>query len=120
VPLKFFDKTVEKIRGRTDKPILLQEFGIATTGNDKHHTEENQERYVREILERGSKENLDGFIVWKFNDHPEDLKNLDIPWGRVYDNESFKEAAFHQGILRTDYSKKPVAYVVQQYYKQIL
>ncbi|MBS3788794.1 cellulase family glycosylhydrolase [Candidatus Bipolaricaulota bacterium] len=119
IPIKYFDRVVEQIQSKTRKPILLQEFGLPTLG-DKHHTEGKQKWYFEEVLERINREDLNGSIFWKLNDHPKEISELENPWGHVYANSSKKERARKFGVLRTDYSKKPAAHVVQQYYKWIL
>ncbi|MBS3788792.1 cellulase family glycosylhydrolase [Candidatus Bipolaricaulota bacterium] len=117
--LKYFKTAVDKIKEQTDKPIVLQEFGLPTTG-EKWKGEDDQEWYYNEMLERVNRADLNGVMFWELNDHPEKLGKLDIPWGAVYDNPVQNDFADDFGILRTDYSKKPAAHVVQQYYKQIL
>ncbi|MBS3788221.1 hypothetical protein KGY79_08525, partial [Candidatus Bipolaricaulota bacterium] len=71
-------------------------------------------------LERVNQNGLEGAMVWELTDHPERLSSLDVPWGQAYDNPEFRESTLHHGIFEVDYSKKPAAHVVEQYYKRIL
>lgn len=109
---EWFKMTVDKIKELTDKPIVLQEFGKPTTG-EKWRTEEDQEWKFKKLLQWAMEENLSGVMFWEFNDHPAEAFE-DNPYNPENDYVD------NMGVLRDDYSKKPTAHVVEQYYNWIL
>lgn len=110
---KHLAEAIEKIREKTNKPIFLGEFGQPTTGVNKWHTEKFQKKYYEMIFGEVAQKNLSGVMFWKLTDHSEESLDRN-PYAPKNDY------ADDFGILRTDYSKKPAARVVEQYYKWIL
>ncbi|MBS3786908.1 cellulase family glycosylhydrolase [Candidatus Bipolaricaulota bacterium] len=116
---------IEQARDYSTKPLVLSEFGRATLEESKTNpnysgNEESEEQYYKNIFSEG--ENLSGFYFWRLFDNPQELTKQE-GMGYVYDkdaNDNFKDYELHFGVFRTDYSKKPAAHVVEQYYKWIL
>ncbi|MCF7889825.1 cellulase family glycosylhydrolase [Candidatus Bipolaricaulota bacterium] len=110
--LEWFKMTVDKIKEQTNKPIVLQEFGLPTTGS-KWRGEDDQEWYYKKILKWSMEEDLSGLMFWELNDHPEEAFR-DNPYNPENDYVD------DMGVFRDDYSKKPAADKVKEYYKWIL
>lgn len=96
---------IEKVKSQTDKPVVLQEFGLPTTG-EKWRRLGDQEYIYRETLKRTNRQNLEGVMFWELNDHPKSA---------IEDPKD--EGILNMGVLKNDHSKKPAAHVVEQYYK---
>ncbi|MBS3788876.1 cellulase family glycosylhydrolase [Candidatus Bipolaricaulota bacterium] len=106
-PAKYLDSILKKIKRQTAKPVVLQEFGWPSQGKDTNGGVYQRKRYQR-TLEFVQRKGINGAMFWEFNDHPNEA---------IEDSEP--EWLYHMGVFRTDYSKKPAAHVVEQYYNWI-
>lgn len=106
---EFLKPVSDKIQRQTDKPVVLQEFGLPTTGEEGKELEDQKRKYQK-TLEVARREGFDGMMFWELNDHPEEALK-----GNPYNPKNDFVDDF--GILKDDYSKKPAAHVVEQYYK---
>jgi len=91
-------KRVDEIRAKTDKPILLEEFGFSTF----RVTPEDQSRLINDVALAAESKNLLGWLVWTAFDFPLDATCVEPACPSV-DN-----AEHHFGLWNTDYTPKPV------------
>lgn len=118
------DGEIKEAKKNSSKPLVLSEFGLTTLEESESRpnyggNEQAQEGYYRKTLEES--DNLDGTYFWRLFDNPWEItKEGGFP--SIYDKnaDDFRDYELRFGVYRTDYSKKPAAHVVQQYYKWIL
>lgn len=115
----FYDNTsrlndlVRFYKGMTKKPVLLEEYGLATggPGADGQHTEEDQASHYRVVLSTLEANRMCGSVFWILNDFPVGLAgNPPSP---------FDSPENHFGIFRLDYSEKPAGAVIRSFWKPI-
>ena len=111
------------MREYTNNPLVLEEFGSYSYLNPKPTKSEKTESIMSKDYEmyfnQINKTDLRGSIFWTLLDFPVyDPNKFPDWWGLVYSEGETTEN--HMGVLRTDYSKKPAAHVVEQYYNWIL
>jgi hypothetical protein len=98
-------------KGITTKPVLLEEFGLATggPGADGQHTELDQSLHYSLVYSLIDAYKLCGSVFWILVDFPKGLAgNPPLP------DDSPEN---HYGIYRLDYSEKPVASAVRYAWK---
>lgn len=105
----FYDKAenlnalTQFYKSKTNKPVLLEEYGLATggPGADGTHTEDEQAAHYRTVLSTLDANNMCGSVLWTLLDFPQGLAgNPPSP------NDSPEN---HFGVFRLDYSPKPAA-----------
>lgn len=113
----FYDTTdklndlLQFYKGKTAKPVLLEEFGLATggPGPDGQHTELDQALHYSSVLAMLENNNMCGSVFWTLMDFPAGLAgNPPIP-GDSPEN--------HFGIFRLDYSEKPAAATIRNVWR---
>jgi endo-1,4-beta-mannosidase len=94
-------------KGKTTKPVLLQEFGLATggPGADGRHTELDQSLHYSRVYALISGYDLCGSVFWTLMDFPQGLA------GNPPSPDDSPEN--HFGVYRLDYSEKPVARAIR-------
>lgn len=99
---------ISRMRSRTNKPIIIGEFGFPTdptfsiAGEPEHNEELQAEMYRRYITDIESAD-ISGFVQWALTDcHP------GVP-------EETSEGTY--GILRMDLSRKPAAELIRDIYR---
>ena len=105
----FYDKAanlptlVQFYKSKTTKPIMLEEFGLATggPGADGAYTEQDQVAHYDSVLTTLAANNLSGSVQWCLNDFP-----IGLAGNPPLQTDSPEN---HYGIFRLDYSEKPVA-----------
>ncbi len=109
----FYD-TTDRLNGlaqfyksKTSKPVLLEEFGLATggPGPDGAHTEPEQAAHFAKIFSILDDNKMCGSAFWALTDFPIGLAgnpplNADSPEN-------------HYGVFRLDYSEKPVSAAIR-------
>jgi endo-1,4-beta-mannosidase len=105
----FYDKIerlndlVQFYKTKTAKPVLLEEYGLATggPGPDGQHSEAEQAQHYIAVMTTLEQNNMCGSVFWTLNDFPVGLAgNPPSP------NDSPEN---HFGVFRVDHSEKPVA-----------
>lgn len=99
-------------KGKTTKPVLLEEYGLATggPGADGQHTEQDQAAHYRAVLNALDANNMCGSVFWCLNDYPQGLAgNPPSP------NDSPEN---HFGVFRLDYSEKPAAAELRRFWRE--
>ncbi|MCL4395472.1 MAG: hypothetical protein M1482_11850, partial [Chloroflexi bacterium] len=98
-------------KGITTKPILLEEFGLATggPGQDGAHTELDQSLHYSLVYALLQGYALCGSVFWILIDFPKGLA------GNPPTPDDSPEN--HFGVYRLDYSEKPVARAVRYAWK---
>ncbi len=91
-------KRVSEIRSKTDKPILLEEFGFSTF----RHSLEEQQTLITSVAQSAESQNLLGWLVWTAFDLPLDATCIP-PACPSADN-----AEHHFGLWFSNYTPKPV------------
>lgn len=102
---------VGSYKTKTRKPVLLEEFGLATggPGPDGQHTEDDQVGHYNAILTTLEENGMCGSVFWILTDFPVGLAgNPPLP------NDSPEN---HFGIFRIDYTEKPVANEIRNFWK---
>jgi endo-1,4-beta-mannosidase len=96
---------------RTSKPVMLQEFGLATggPGPDGQHTEEEQAAHYSTVFHLLERFQMCGSVFWILTDFPRGLA------GNPPSPDDSPEN--HFGVFRLDYSEKPAAGVIRYYWK---
>ena len=89
---------IAEIRAKTDKPILLEEFGFSTF----RVSPEEQGQLILDVALAAEAQNLLGWLVWTAFDFPLDATCVEPACPSV-DN-----AEHHFGLWNTDYTPKPV------------
>lgn len=105
----FYDKAsnladlVQMYKTKTRKPIMLQEFGLATggPGYESATVEQDQVNHYDTVLNTLAANNLCGSVLWCLNDFP-----IGLAGNPPIQTDSPEN---HFGIFRLDYSEKPVA-----------
>jgi endo-1,4-beta-mannosidase len=94
-------------KSNTTKPVLLQEFGLATggPGADGRHTELDQSLHYSRVYALVSGYELCGSVFWTLMDFPQGLA------GNPPTPDDSPEN--HFGVYRLDYSEKPVAQAIR-------
>lgn len=100
---------ISEIERKTDKPILVEEFGCHSW-KDKPKwplNEKDQKEWYQKFFEGIENSGSDGKLFWTL---------MDFPVGEIpqFSEESLEH---HMGVLRNDYSWKPAAYTVENYYE---
>lgn len=113
----FYDKAerlpdlVKFYKAQTSKPVLLEEFGLATggPGPDGAFTENDQAAHYASVLATLEANNMCGSVLWCLNDFPIGLAgNPPLPTDSPEN---------HFGIVRLDYSEKPVTSVLKKFWQ---
>ena len=94
-------------KSKTTKPIMLEEFGLATggPGADGQHTELDQSLHYSQVYALISGYKLCGSAFWTLMDFPQGLA------GNPPTPDDSPEN--HYGVFRLDYSEKPVARAIR-------
>ncbi len=87
---------IAQLRGYTDKPILLEEFGYSTYQLD----EAQQSRFLREAIQAAEYDGLAGWLIWTAFDFPTDVTCLPPAC------PSEDSIQHHFGLWRTDHTPK--------------
>lgn len=98
-------------KSRTTKPVLLEEYGLATggPGPDGQHTELDQALHYSSVLAMIENNKMCGSVFWVLTDFPVGLAgNPPIP-GDSPEN--------HFGIFRLDYTEKPAATIIRNVWR---
>ncbi len=97
-------------KAQTTKPVLLEEFGLATGGPGEAAkvTEEDQLAHYRTVMNGLAENGMCGSVFWILNDFPVGLAgNPPSP------NDSPEN---HFGVFRLDYSEKPAAAFLRDFW----
>lgn len=113
----FYDKAevlnglVQFYKSKTSKPVLLEEYGLATggPGADGAHTEDDQAALYRTVLSTLEKNNMCGSVFWTLTDFP-----IGLAGNPPSPDDSPED---HFGVFRLDYSPKPAAIELQSWWK---
>ena len=116
----FYDKAerlndlVKFYKAQTAKPVLLQEFGLATggPGPDGANTEYDQARHYETVLATLEANKMCGSVPWALVDFP-----IGLAGNPPIQTDSPEN---HFGFFRLDYSEKPVAAVLRKYWRGFL
>jgi endo-1,4-beta-mannosidase len=102
---------VKLYKSKTTKPVLLQEYGLATggPGPDGANTEQDQAAHYDSVLKTLDENKMCGSVFWCLNDFPVGLAG-NPPLQTDHPENHF-------GVFRLDYSEKPVARVLRSYWK---
>ena len=94
-------------KGKTTKPVLLEEFGLATggPGADGQHSELDQSLHFSQVFALMAGYNLCGSVFWTLTDFPQGLA------GNPPTPDDSPEN--HYGVFRLDYSEKPAARAIR-------
>lgn len=114
----FYDKAanlpdlVKFYKTQTTKPVLLQEFGLPTggPGSDGQNTETDQANHYDSVLKTLEENQMCGSVFWCLNDFPVGLA------GNPPIQTDHPEN--HFGVLRLDYSEKPVTQILRKYWRR--
>ncbi len=114
----FYDKAtnlpdlVKFYKTQTTKPVLLQEFGLPTggPGPDGQNTETDQANHYDSVLKTLDENQMCGSVFWCLNDFPVGLA------GNPPIQTDHPEN--HFGVLRLDYSEKPVTQILRKYWRR--
>lgn len=113
----FYDKAerlsdlVQFYKSKTGKPVLLEEFGLATggPGANGQNSEQDQVQHYNTVMTTLEQNNMCGSVFWTLNDFPVGLAgNPPSP------NDSPEN---HFGAFRLDYSEKPVAAEIRRFWR---
>lgn len=98
---------IQFYKSKTSKPVMLQEFGLATggPGADGAHTEIDQAAHYTQVMTMLDDNKMCGSVFWVLTDFPQGLAGnppspLDSPEN-------------HFGVFRLDYAEKPVAAIIR-------
>ncbi len=91
-------KRISEIRSKTDKPILLEEFGFSTF----RYSLEEQQTLITTVAESAGSQKLLGWLVWTAFDFPLDATCVPLAC------PSADNAEHHFGLWYADYTPKPV------------
>jgi endo-1,4-beta-mannosidase len=113
----FYDKAdnignlIRSYKPKTDRPLLLEEFGLATGGPGEagQNSEEDQVAHYSTILTAVRENGLCGSVFWTLNDFPVGLA------GNPPSPDDSPEN--HFGVFRMDYTEKPVATLLRKFWK---
>ncbi len=102
---------IQGYKTKTGKPVLLEEFGLATggPGPDGAHTDADQAAHYNRILSTLEENGTCGSVFWILTDFPIGLA------GNPPSPDDSPEN--HYGVFRTDYSGKPVADEIRKFWK---
>lgn len=97
------DALFQFYKSKTSKPVLLEEFGLATggPGANGQYTELDQAAHYRSVLSTLDANEMCGSVFWTLNDFPVGLA------GNPPSPDDSPEN--HFGVFRVDYSEKPAA-----------
>lgn len=103
---------VKFYKTQTTKPVLLQEFGLPTggPGPDGQNTEIDQANHYDSVLKTLDENQMCGSVFWCLNDFPVGLAGNPPIQSDHPEN--------HFGVLRLDYSEKPVTQILRQYWRR--
>ena len=105
------DSLIKFYKTQTRKPVLLQEFGLPTGGPSPEgkFTENDQVIHYNAVMKILEDNQMCGSVFWCLNDFPIGLAG----------NPPLKtdSAENHFGVLRLDYSEKPVTQVIRWFWK---
>jgi len=100
---------VKFYKTRTTKPVLLQEFGLPTgPAFDNSNTEADQAAHYTSVLTTLDENKMCGSVFWCLNDYPIGLAG-NPPLQTDHPENHF-------GVLRLDYSEKPVTRVLRSFW----
>ena len=108
--LKEFTNTIKSLRSQTDKPIVLQEFGLSTNSgfwNPFASNEADQLEYYQTFIELNQEADVP-FLFWTLYDF-ETVPDAITGWAPWRKN---KQANF--GIIRKDSSRKEAFRIIQE------
>ncbi len=102
---------IQFYKAQTTKPVLLEEFGLATggPGADGQHTEQDQELHYSSVFALLEGYKMCGSVFWVLTDFPKGLA------GNPPIQDDSPEN--HFGVFRLDYSEKPVAREIRYFWK---
>ena len=114
----FYDKAanlpdlVKFYKTQTTKPVMLQEFGLPTggPGPEGQNSEADQANHYDSVLKTLDENQMCGSVLWCLNDYPIGLAG-DPPIQTDHPENHF-------GVLRLDYSEKPVAQILRKYWRR--
>ncbi len=104
------DSLCKFYKTQTRKPVLLQEFGLPTGGPDNKFTENDQVIHYNAVMKILRDNAMCGEVLWCLNDYP-----VGVAGNPPILTDSPEN---HFGVLRLDYSEKPVTQVIRWYWKQ--
>ncbi|MBM3128293.1 MAG: hypothetical protein FJ009_06610 [Chloroflexi bacterium] len=104
------DGLIKFYKTQTRKPVLLQEFGLPTGGPDKKYTENDQVIHYNAVMKLLEENAMCGSVFWCLNDYPVGVA------GNPPIQTDHPEN--HFGVLRLDYSEKPVTQVLRYFWKK--
>ncbi len=95
----------------TPKPMLLEEFGLATggPGPDGAYSEQDQANHYQVVLKTLADNQMCGAVLWCLTDFPQGLAGNPPIQGDSPEN--------HFGIFRLDYTEKPAAKVIRAFWQ---
>ncbi len=98
-------------KSKTTKPVLLEEFGLPTggPGRDGSRGEQDQSAHYRTVLQTLQDNGMCGSVFWILSDFPVGLA------GNPPSPDDSPEN--HFGIFRLDYSDKPAATVLREFWR---
>lgn len=112
----FYDKAanlpelVKFYKTQTTKPVMLQEFGLPTGGPNEPNTEADQAAHYDSVLKTLDENQMCGSVLWCLNNYPVGLA------GNPPVQTDHREN--HFGVLRLDYSEKPVTQILRKYWRR--
>ncbi len=97
---------------KTRKPVLLQEFGLPTggPGYEGKDAEQHQVAYYAQVFRTLAENQMCGSIFWCLNDYP-----IGLAGNPPIATDSPEN---HFGVLRLDYSEKPVCAEIRASWKE--
>lgn len=104
------DSLIKFYKTQTRKPVLLQEFGLATGGPDNKFTENDQVIHYNAVLKILADNQMCGSVFWCLNDYP-----IGLAGNPPIQTDSPEN---HFGVLRLDYSEKPVTQILRWFWKK--
>ncbi|MCI0477370.1 MAG: cellulase family glycosylhydrolase [Anaerolineales bacterium] len=104
------DSLIKFYKTQTRKPVLLQEFGLPTGGPDKKYTENDQVIHYNAVLKILEDNAMCGSVFWCLNDYP-----IGLAGNPPIQTDSPEN---HFGVLRLDYSEKPVTQIIRWFWKK--
>jgi len=105
------DSLIKFYKTQTRKPVMLQEFGLPTGGPppEGKFTENDQGIHYNAVLKILEDNMMCGSVFWCLNDYP-----IGLAGNPPIQTDS---AENHFGVLRLDYSEKPVTQIIRWFWK---
>jgi hypothetical protein len=119
LPEQCFEHDLKALRSLiANKPILLEEFGLATTSSDQpdRQPEYEQAAYYNALLSLSEASDIAGYLFWTLNDFSQIPKEIPVAekcMGIVRNSRGTDCAERNP----QDYSEKPAAEVVRRHYE---